>query len=241
MAARAALVSADPPDDIKAGLQKLADAQNYSWTTKIENANGGGFGSGTTDGKAQQDGLTYVHMNRRNTDFEIYIEGQKIAVKGQDGTWQSLDDAANADDGNGGPNPMRFMSIMLRNFKSPIQQAKDQADKLTNIQKTDNGYSADLSPDAAKAVLNPFAGRPATTNPDDNNNAPQIDVSDAKASVTFSIQDGAVTKIVMHVTGSISFNGGDPRDVDRTTTTDFSNVGSTTIDVPDDAKAKLGA
>jgi hypothetical protein len=241
MAARAALVSADPQDDIKAGLQKLADAPNYTWSTKSENAGGGGFGSGTTDGKVQKDGLTYVKMNRRNTDTEVYIKGDKIAVKNQDGTWQTLDEAISAaDDGNGGFNPMRMMGRMFQNYRTPVTLAQGQLDKLTNIQKTDDGYSGDLSPDAAKAVLNPFSGRPATTNPDDNNNAPQIDVSDAKASVTFSIQDGAVTKIVMHVTGTVSFNGND-RDVDRTSTTDFTNVGSTTIDVPDDAKAKLGA
>ena len=39
-----------------------------------------------------------------------------------------------------------------------------------------------------------------------------------------------------HATGTVTFNGND-RDIDRTTTTEFSNVGSTTVTIPDEAKA----
>jgi hypothetical protein len=49
-----------------------------------------------------------------------------------------------------------------------------------------------------------------------------------------------VTKFELHVTGTRSFNGND-RDVDQTITTEIKDVGTTKIDVPADAKAKLGA
>jgi hypothetical protein len=65
-------------------------------------------------------------------------------------------------------------------------------------------------------------------------------VKDAKASIKFTIKDGNLTKFEMHVTGTRSFNGND-NDVDQTTTTEIKDVGTTTIDVPADAKAKLGA
>ena len=42
------------------------------------------------------------------------------------------------------------------------------------------------------------------------------------------------------MTGTRTFNGED-RDVDQTTTTEIKDVGTTTINVPADAKAKLGA
>jgi hypothetical protein len=47
-----------------------------------------------------------------------------------------------------------------------------------------------------------------------------------------------LVKYQTHVTGTVSFNGTD-RDVDRTTTTEIKDVGTTKIEVPDDAKKKL--
>ena len=38
--------------------------------------------------------------------------------------------------------------------------------------------------------------------------------------------------------GKVSFNGND-RDVDRTTTVEIKDIGSTKVQVPDDAKKKL--
>ena len=48
-----------------------------------------------------------------------------------------------------------------------------------------------------------------------------------------------MTKYEVHLTGTMSFGGND-NPVDRTTDTDITAVGTTTVDVPDDAKAKLG-
>ena len=56
--------------------------------------------------------------------------------------------------------------------------------------------------------------------------------------MTFWIADGKLAKYQTHVSGTVSFNGND-RDIDRTTTVEISDVGSTKIDVPDDAKKKL--
>ena len=59
-----------------------------------------------------------------------------------------------------------------------------------------------------------------------------------KATMGLKIADGSVSQIQLHTTGTISFNGND-RDVDRTTTTEFKDIGSTKVEVPDDAKKKL--
>jgi hypothetical protein len=148
--------------------------------------------------------------------------------------------AENNDDGGGPPPPERFAAMFAQNFKSPVEQAQGNLDNLQNIQKTDEGYTADLSADAAKNMLSFRPRRAATTNPDNGNPPPQMEVSDAKGSIKFSIKDGNLAAIEVHLTGTISFNGND-RDVDRTTTTQISSVGSTTIDVPDEAKAKLSS
>jgi hypothetical protein len=175
----------------------------------------------------------------RDNTLNIIMKGDKVAIKTDDG-WKSAAEilADDSDQGGGPPSPERIGAMMAGNFKSPTAQATDLADKLQNVQKTDDGYSADLTPDAAKQLLT-FRPRRATTNPD-SNNFPQPDISDAKATIKFWIKDDVVSKVEIHVTGTVSFNGND-RDVDRTTTTEIKDVGTTTIDVPDEAKAKLGA
>jgi hypothetical protein len=227
---------ADPMDDVKAAVQKIADAGNYSWTTTTE-SQGGGPTRGPVEGKTQKDGLTWVSGSMRDNKYEFAIKGDKVAIKTPDG-WKSAAEASNDDQG-GGFSPGRFMAMLASNFRTPLQQAQDNLDKLQNVQKTDDGFSADLTPDAAKQLLS-FRRRP-TTNPDDNANAPQIDVTDPKGTVKLTIKDGALSKMELHLTGAVSFNGGDPRDVDRTMTTEFKDVGTTTVEIPDEVKAKLGA
>ncbi|MGD0540011.1 MAG: hypothetical protein ABSB33_00700 [Tepidisphaeraceae bacterium] len=235
LAFSAVAVHADPKDDIQAAIQKLADGGNYTWTRTVE----GGFARGPQDGKTQKDGLTWLSIQMRDNTYEVLVKGDKAAVKTDDG-WKSkaeLTAATANDDTEGPPSPERMLLFMVQNIKTPAEMAKDLASKLDNIQKTDDGYSADLTPDAAKEQLS-FRGRRPTTSPDAN--APAVEVKDAKASIKLSIKDGDLTKFEMHMTGTRSFNG-DERDVDQTITTEIKDVGTTTIDVPAEAKAKLGA
>jgi hypothetical protein len=53
------------------------------------------------------------------------------------------------------------------------------------------------------------------------------------------VKDGALTKYILLVKGTVSF-GGEEREMDRTTTTEFKNIGSTKVTVPEEAKKKLG-
>jgi hypothetical protein len=234
----AGIVRASAQDDINAALQKLADSPSYSWKTTTE----GGFGAGETDGKTQKDGpTTLLTITRQDNTYQVIIQGDKAAAKTDDG-WKSTDEltAATAAGGQGGgaPGPERILSMTIQNFKTPVAIAQAAVAGLQNIQQSNDVYAADLSDDAAKQALT-FRRRPqnadASAAPA---NAPTV--SNAKATVKIWIADGAVSKIENHVTGTVSFNGND-RDIDRTTTTVFSDVGSTVVAVPDDAKAKLTA
>lgn len=242
LAFSAVSVQADPKDDIKTALQTLADSPNYSWTTTTQ----GGFGRGPQDGKTQKDGYTSINMQMRENTFEIILKGDKAAIKTDNG-WKSSAEllAETGDDAGGPPPPERFAAMFAQNFKTPVAQAQDNLDDLQNIVKTDDGYTADLTPDAAKKLLSFRPRRPAPTTSPDGGNAPppppQIEVTDPKGSLKLTIKDGNVTQLEFHLTGSVSFNGGDPQDRDITRTTDFKDVGTTTIDVPDEAKAKLSS
>ena len=235
--ATSALAAEAGQDDVKAAAKKLADADSYSWKQNTENAGGGGGGrgGGPTEGKTEKDGYTYLKMTRGNNTVEVVMKGDKAAIKTEDG-WKTTEEAAQ-DNGGGQPNPARFLSRMLRNFKGPAAQAQDLADKVKELAKSDDAYSGDLSEEGAKQLLMfGGGGRRGGGNANGNGNAPEI--SNAKGSVKFWTKDGTLSKYEYHVQGTISFNGND-RDVDRTTTVEISDVGSTKVDVPDEAKKKL--
>jgi len=230
--ATSALASAAGPDDVKAAAKKLADADSYSWKQNTENAGGGrGPGAGPTEGKTEKDGYTYLKMTRGDNTVEVVMKGDKSAIKTQDG-WKTAEEAA-ADNGGGGgqPNPTRFLARMVRNFKAPAAQAETLADKAKELTKAEDAYSADLTEEGAKELLM-FGGRRGGG----NGNAPEI--SNAKGSIKFWTKDGVLAKYEYHVQGTVSFNGNE-RDVDRTTTVEISDVGSTKVDVPEEAKKKL--
>ena len=53
------------------------------------------------------------------------------------------------------------------------------------------------------------------------------------------MKDGQLTKYEYNVKGEMSFGGNDI-DIDRTTTIEIKDVGSTKVEVPAEAKAKIG-
>jgi hypothetical protein len=223
--AAGALLAADPKDEVTAAAKNLADKDNYSWKQTTENAGGGGFGGGASEGKAEKGGCIWVSMEGRdNTTIEAVRKGEKGAVKTQDG-WQSLADLA-ADQGAGRG---RFMAMRFRNLKAPAAQILDIVAKAKELKQEGNAFAGELTEEGAKAQL-AFGGRRGGAN------APEI--SGAKASVKVWLKDGLLAKYELKVKGTVSFNGND-RDVDRTTTVEIKNIGSTKLEVPDEAKKKL--
>ena len=219
-------VRADAKGDLDAAVKKLSDAPNYAWTSKTE----GGFGGGTAEGKAEKDGFIVVSMNLFNNEVQVVKKGEKGAVKMEDG-WKSGEELA-ADQGQEGqPNRGRFVAMMLRNYRAPAPMAAELITKLKDVKQSGDAYEADLTEEGAKALLS-FRGRPGG-----QNQGPQV--NDAKGTAKFWVKDGVVSKIEHHLTGSINFNGQD-RDIDRTTTIEIKDVGSAKVEVPEEAKKKLG-
>jgi hypothetical protein len=232
LAGSAFAADSSPKDDVKAAGKALAEKASYSWKTSIENAGGGGGGGGggrggfggPSEGKTEKGGFTWMSMTRGQNTTQGVVKGEKGAVKTDDG-WKSIADIT-ADTGGGGPNPARGMARTLSNLKLPAATVQDLADKVKELKKGEENYSGDLTEDGAKAYLT-FGGR--------GGGGGGPDISDAKGSAKIWIKDGVVTKYAIHVQGKISFNGND-RDVDRTTTTEISDVGSTKVEVPEEAK-----
>ena len=220
------LLAEEPKETVVSAAKKLGDAENYSWKQTSENAGGGGFGAGTSEGKTQKGGYTWLSMSMRDNTIEAVKKGDKGAIKGEDG-WRSLSDASSGDRG-----PGTFMARRLQNFKAPAAQAEELAGKVKDLKGENGVYSGELTEEGAKSMMM-FGGRRGGGG--GGGNGPEI--SGAKGSVKFWVKDGMLTKYESKVKGSISFNGND-RDIDRTTTVEIKDIGSTKLDVPAEAQKK---
>ena len=227
--AASALLAADssPKDDVIAAAKKLGDKPNYSWKSNVEAGGGNRGGAGATDGKTEKGGFSLLSMVRGDNTIEAAVKDGKAAVKIGDG-WQSAAELAEAGAAGGGRNPARMITRMVQSFKTPAVQAADLAGKVKELKKGDENYSGDLNEDAVKELLS-FGPRGAGAE------APTI--SGAKGTAKFWVKDGVISKYEFKVQGSVSFNGND-REVDRTTTVDVKEVGTTKVEVPEEAKKK---
>lgn len=216
------LTGAEPggKEEVAAAGGKLAQQPNYSWKSSFE---AGNF-SGSTTGKAEKDGVTSLSISFGDNTTEAFLQGAKGAVKSGDQDWQSLADlAANTEAG-----PRRFMLRRLQNFKAPAVESSDLANKTKELKKEGEAYSGDLTEEGAKELL--LFGRRGSNAPEPKN---------AKGSVKFWLKDGMLSKYELKLQGTVNFNGED-RDIDRTTTTEIKDVGTTKISIPEAAKAKIG-
>ncbi len=218
------LVAADSTakEEVSAGIKKLGQQSNYSWKTTVE------FGNftGTTEGKAEKDGLVGLSMTFGENTTEAFLKAGKGAIKAPDRDWQSLAEleaAAGSEPGRG-----QFMARRMKNFKAPSDEAADILGKVKDIKKDGSVYSGDLTDEGAKDLVS-FGGRRGPNAPEPKN---------AKGSVKFWLKDGTLSKYELKVQGTINFNGED-RDMDRTTTTDIKDVGTTKLEVPEAAQKKL--
>jgi hypothetical protein len=224
LAASTPLLAADSTgkDDVKSATEKLAAADNYGWTTTVESAQ---FTPGPSHGKTEKGGFTYVDFSMQDNTIKAVVKDGKGAIKTEDG-WQSLVDAAK-ESGDGGFNPRVFLARRMQNYKLPAVEAQDLASKAKDLAKSNDVYSGDLTADGVKSLMT--FGRRGGQGPS---------VANAKGSVKFWIKDGVLTKYQFNVQGTINRNGED-MDIDRTTTVEIKDVGTTKVTVPDEAKGKI--
>ena len=129
------------------------------------------------------------------------------------------------------------MVRQAQNLKLPAVEAASLVGLAGDLKADADKITGDLTADGAKSMLS-FGGRGRRGGGGGPGGGTPPEVTNPKGTVTFWVADGKLTKYQFHVTGSMSFNGND-MDMDRTTTVVISNVGSTKVEVPDDAKKKL--
>ncbi len=210
------LIAADssPKEDVMGAVKKLSDQANYSWKTTVVVPESAQFKPGPSEGQTEKDGFTHLTLSFGDNTTQAVMKGDKAVVTNPEGGWQPLADLDNTE------GPGRFLGRIIRNFKVPAAQARELATFAKELKKDGDVYSGDLTEEGAKAQF-----RFGT-------------VSNAKGSVKFWVKDGALTKFEFKATGKVDFNGNE-FEVDRTWTIEVKDVGSTKVNVPEEAKKKL--
>jgi hypothetical protein len=209
------LFAAEAKDELNAAAKKLADQPNYSWKTTTVVPESARFKPGPVEGKTEKDGFTYVTLSFGDNLTEMALKGEKAVITNQDGDWQSASDL------EGGEGRGRFLGRMAKNFKAPATQASDLVGATKELKKDGDVYSGDLTEEGAKKQFR--FGEPK--NP--------------KGTAKFWVKDGVLTKFEVKVEGKMEFNG-EEFDAGRTVTTEIKDAGTTKVNVPTEAKKKLG-
>ena len=245
MFATCSLLAADLKDTVTAAAKKLTEGGNYSWKQTMD-MGGGGFGGGgpmVSQGKTLKDGLTWTSMEIMDNTIERLAKGTNSLTKNQDGQWQTREEmmAAMGGDGGGGPGGFgggrRGGGMFGGEIVLPATTAQELAGLCQNLKEEDGVISGDLTEDGAKAQLS-FGRRGGRGRGGPGGDMTPPEPSNAKASVKFWVKDGALTKYELKTSGTMSF-GDNEFQMDRTTTVEFNDVGSTKIDAPEEAIKKI--
>ena len=209
-------------DEVSAAAKALGNKSNYSWRTVVVVPEDAMIKPGPTDGTTEKDGYTHYKMTFFDNPFQVVQKGDKAAFTDQDGGWRSAAEAEN-DEG-----PGRFMGSFARDIQAPAEDAATLASYTKELKKDGEAYVSDLTEEGAKRYLT-FRRR---------NAGDGVTVANPKGSVKFWIKDGVLTKYEYKVKGTVNWNGNEFEN-DRTTTVDVKEVGTTKVQVPEEAKKKL--
>ena len=213
-----------PKEDVANAARELAGKANYSWTSTVGLPEGSRFRLGSTEGKTEKDGFTVFKMTMSDNTIQAAFKGDRAVISDSDGGWKSLSDLDTNE------NQSRNARAILRGFNAPARQAAELAAGAKELKRDGDVCSGELTDEAAKTLLT-FGRRSGVDAPS---------VADAKGSVKFWSKDGVLAKYEFKVSGKVTSNGNE-RELERTRTVEIKEVGSTKVEVPEEAKKKLQA
>ena len=207
-------------DDVAGAIKKLADGGGYSWKATSESPQ---FNMGPTLGKIDKDGCALVSRTWGDNTVQSVHHGKKLPPRPRTvgAHWRNSKPTRRIIEAGSG---LECSAISKLRRLRPGRLLKAAGD----LALSDGAYSASLSEAKVKELMT-FGGRSGGEGPE---------IKGAKGSVKFWVENGLLKKYQYAVQGTMNWNNED-REIDRTTTVEISNVGSTKVEVPEAAKAKL--
>lgn len=202
-----------PKDTVLAAARKLGEQANYSWKSTVAVPEGSQFRPGPTEGQTEKGGFTHVTATMGENKTEAVMKGDKAAVLSE-GDWK-LASEIDSSQGRG-----RGIARLVQNFKAPAVLAADLANATKELKQDGDTIAGSLTEEGAKTQFRMGNAKNAT------------------GSVKFWVKDGALTKYEVKAKGTVERNGNET-EVDRTTTVEIKDVGTTKVEVADGAKKKL--
>ena len=217
------VIAADSKDKVTSAAKQLGDKANYSWTTSTKEADGSPGRLGPIQGKADKGGVTYLSFEVSGVPVEVYMNGEKGTAKGLEG-WQTFDEVAQASA------TAAAVVKFIRAHKTPAAESANLADKVKDLKEADGALSGELKEEAVKELLLRGGRRREGQDP------PKIE--GAKGSVKFWTKDDVLTKYEINLQGKVTM-GERESDINRTTTVEIKDIGTTKLEIPAEAKQKM--
>jgi len=218
----ASLTAAEPgaKDVIKSAAKALGDKPNYSWSMTSKPEGDDTRFTFSAEGKTEKEGCAVFAFTFGDTPVDVVVKGAKVAVK-REGEWKTPDEL----EGN-----QAWMARRIELFKVPAAEVDDLLGKAKDLKAGEGGlYSGDLTAEGVKEMFGRW--RRGGQGPE---------AKDTKGWVKFWIKGGALTKYQFNTQGRITI-GQDQQEmeINRTTTVEIKDVGTTKLSVPEEAKKKL--
>jgi len=215
--------AANPGEAVAGATRRLNETPNYSWATSTVEADGSAGKLGTIQGKAEKGGVTWLSFVVSGLPVSVCKKGDKGAANALAG-WQTFDELAQM--GGTAATVVRY----LRSYQAPAGETTMLAGKVKELKAADGAIAGELKDDAVRELL--LMGNRQR----EGQEPPKT--TEAKGAIKFWIQNGALTKVEIKVSGKITA-GDKESTINRTTTVEIKDVGTTKIELPDEAKAKL--
>ncbi len=205
--------------EVRSAIQALAEQPSYAWTSTSK-AEGSATRQGPTLGQTEKNGYTYFKLTVGDNALEAAFKGMKSALKAEN-DWESSTELRG---------DREWLGRRLQSFKAPVAEAEDLLTKAALIRKEPGGlYSADLTGQGAQDLIQVRSRTPARTDGPRN----------TKGWVKFWVKNGALTRYEYNVQGKVIGQDLQEHDVNRTISVEIAGVGSTQVQVPEEAKKKL--
>jgi hypothetical protein len=206
--------------EIRSAVVALDGKANYSWTSTPK-PEGGSLNSplGPTEGKTERNGLTYFKLSVGLNTVEAAFRGRKSAIK-TESEWESSADLHGE---------RAWVARRLSTFKPPAAEALDLLAKAQGLKKDKGGlYTGDLTQAGVKELLALRSRETQVTAP-----------TGAKGWVKFWTKNELLIRYQYNIQGKLAGLNQQPTDLNLTTTVEIKDIGSTIVQVPEEAKKKL--